>query len=149
LIALSFGTSLFALPPLLARAAVLVLFLAALWVMICPTQILSVIASFVYHHFTDRARTGPTSGFNTAAQALGRALGTLASGVVYAALGADKTPAVGFGACVVLTALTSAACAAVAAAGFPGYGVGGVPCGPCVTCFKGVEAREDAGAVAA
>lgn len=147
LVALSFGTPVFTLPPLFGAAALVAIFLAALWVMIFPTQIVSVIAAFVYHHFTDRTRTGQTSGFNTAAQATGRALGTLASGVIYAALGADAAPPVGFGACVALTAATSVACAAVAATGFPGYGVGGVPCGPCVTCFRGgVDADAEAAA---
>lgn len=95
----------------------------------------------MYQHYTDRARTGPTAGFNTAAQATGRGLGTLVSGILFAVIyrgpARGTTPVPGFGASVLFTVLTNVACAAIASTSFAGYGGDVLQCGPCVECGGG------------
>ena len=150
LVVLSLATPLFKAPPPDPRSVAFIIFFAALFVMIMPTQMVNILGSFVYQHFTDRTRTGPSSGFNTAAQALGRGLGTLISGVLYAAIyrGSARgvTPVPGFGASVAFTIATNIACAVIASVCFPGYGVGGLNCGPCLH-VGGAEARAADGMV--
>ena len=151
LVVLSLATTLFHAPPPDPRAVAFAAFFVALFVMIMPTQMVNVLASFVYQHFTDRTRTGPTSGFNTAAQAFGRGLGTLVSGILYAAIykGSARhvTPVPGFGASIAFTIATNVACAIVAATRFPGYGEGGLNCGSCIHVGGGGAVTAEDGLV--
>ena len=136
LAALTLGTAVFASPPEDTRVVAFVLFFVALLIMIMPTQMVNILGSFVYQHFTDRTLVGPSSGFNTMAQAAGRGIGTLASGVIFAIMyphngGRHTTPVPGFGASIVFTIATNVAVALLAALLFPTYGAGGLHCGPC------------------
>lgn len=137
LAALALGTAVFASPPEDTRAVAFVVFFIALLIMIMPTQIVNILGSFVYQHFTDRTRVGPSSGFNTIAQAAGRGIGTLASGIIFAIMyptngGRHTTPVPGFGAAIVFTIATNVVVALLAALLFPTYGAGGLHCGPCI-----------------
>lgn len=133
---ISLASRLFASPPEETRAVAFVIFFGTLLIMIMPTQMVNILGSFVYQHFTDRHRVGPSSGFNTMAQAAGRGIGTLASGVLYAAIyrgpARHTTPVPGFGAAIIFTIATNVACALMSSLLFPTYGAGGLHCGPCL-----------------
>lgn len=133
---ISLATALFASPPEETRAVAFAIFFVCLLVMIMPTQMVNILGSFVYQHFTDRTRVGPSSGFNTMAQAAGRGLGTLASGILYAAIyrgpARHTTPVPGFGASILFTVATNVIVALMSAFLFPTYGAGGLHCGPCL-----------------